>query len=50
MADRDHERLANRPARESDELERHARELKDEIDATRSGWERRRADRNVAGV
>jgi hypothetical protein len=50
MADRDHEQLADRLEDESDALERHARELEDEIDDTKSGWESKRADPGVPGA
>jgi hypothetical protein len=50
MAGTDHERLADRLARESEELERRARSLKREIDDTRSDWERKRADPKVPGA
>lgn len=50
MTDQDHEQIADRLEDQSAALERHVRELGDEIDAAKDDWERKRADPQVPGA
>jgi hypothetical protein len=50
MADRDHKQLADKLEHESETLERHGRELEDEIKDAKSDWERKRADPGIPGA
>jgi hypothetical protein len=50
MGEPDHEQIADRLAAESDALERHVRELGDEIDHAKADWQSKRADPHVPGA
>ncbi len=50
MAERDPHELSEALKRETDELERQGKEVKEAVDETREDWERKRRDQSVPGA
>ena len=50
MGEPDHEQIADELDEQSAKLERHVRELQDDVERARSEWDRKRADPSVPGA